>query len=40
MANGLLAKSALIAFPTAFVCALLYSRWSTKWSLVTLDRDH
>jgi len=33
IANGLLAKSALIAIPMAFVCALVYSLWSTKWSL-------
>jgi putative MFS transporter len=32
--SRLLALSALIAFPTVFLCALLYSRWSTKWSLV------
>ena len=34
VSSKLLAKSALIAFPTVFVCAFLYSRWSTKWSLV------
>lgn len=34
VASGLLAQSALIAFPTIFVCALAYSLWSTKWSLV------
>lgn len=34
--SKLLAESALIAFPTVFVAALLYSRWSTKWSLVTM----
>lgn len=34
VANGLLAKSALIAIPMAFACALIYSLWSTKWSLV------
>jgi len=34
VSSQLLAKSALIAFPTVFVCAFLYSRWSTKWSLV------
>ncbi|RYD53722.1 MAG: MFS transporter [Sphingomonadales bacterium] len=34
VANGLLAKSALIAIPMAFTCALIYSLWSTKWSLV------
>jgi putative MFS transporter len=32
--SRLLAQSALIAFPTVFVCAALYSRWSAKWSLV------
>jgi putative MFS transporter len=36
LSSGLLAKSALIAFPTVFLCALIYSRWSTKWSLVTM----
>ena len=35
-ASALLAASALIAFPTIFIAALLYSRWSTKWSLVTM----
>ncbi|MBO9574804.1 MAG: MFS transporter [Sphingobium sp.] len=34
VANGLLAKSALIAIPMTFVCAAVYSLWSTKWSLV------
>ena len=29
-----LAESALIAFPTVFVVAYLYSRWSTKWSVI------
>ena len=33
VASGLLAMSALIAFPTIFLCALTYSLWSTKWSL-------
>ena len=33
--SKLLAESALIAFPTVFICTLMYSRWSTKWSLVT-----
>jgi MFS transporter, putative metabolite:H+ symporter len=33
-ANGLLAQSALIAIPMAFVCALAYSLWSTKYSLM------
>lgn len=36
VSSALLAKSALIAFPTVFLCALIYSRWSTKWSLVTM----
>ena len=27
-------ESALIAFPTVFIVAYLYSRWSTKWSVV------
>jgi putative MFS transporter len=33
VSSKLLAESALIAFPTVFVVAFLYSRWSTKWSL-------
>jgi putative MFS transporter len=33
VSSKLLAESALIAFPTVFVTAFLYSRWSTKWSL-------
>jgi putative MFS transporter len=32
----LLVQSALIAFPTVFLCAWMYSRWSSKWSLVTM----
>ncbi|HEY2177375.1 MAG TPA: MFS transporter [Caulobacteraceae bacterium] len=32
--SRLLAASALIAFPTIFACTALYSRWSTKGSLV------
>ncbi|RIA43637.1 putative MFS transporter [Hephaestia caeni] len=32
--SRLLAESALISFPTVFLAALIYSRWSTKWSLV------
>ena len=36
VSSKLLAASALIAFPTVFVCAFIYSRWSTKWSLVTV----
>ncbi len=34
LTSRLLAESALIAFPTIFVAAYLYSRWSTKWSVV------
>jgi putative MFS transporter len=34
VANGLLANAALIAIPMAFLCALAYSLWSAKWSLV------
>ncbi len=33
LSSKLLAESALIAFPTVFLCAYLYSRWSTKWAL-------
>lgn len=36
VSSRLLAESALIAFPTVFVAALLYSRWSTKWALTTM----
>ncbi|MBU3076267.1 MFS transporter [Sphingomonas quercus] len=36
VSSRLLAESALIAFPTVFLAALLYSRWSTKWSLVAM----
>jgi putative MFS transporter len=36
VSSKLLAQSALIAFPTVFVVALLYSRWSTKWSLASM----
>ncbi|TGX52667.1 MFS transporter [Sphingomonas gei] len=36
VSSKLLAASALIAFPTVFLCAFIYSRWSTKWSLVTV----
>src|SRR3546814_12975352 len=32
--SRLLAESALISLPTVFLAALIYSRWSTKWSLV------
>jgi putative MFS transporter len=33
LSSKLLAESALIAFPTVFLCTYLYSRWSTKWAL-------
>ena len=33
VSSKLLAESALIAFPTVFVVAYLYSSWSTKWLL-------
>ena len=36
VSSQLLAASALIAFPTIFLAAFLYSRWSTKWALVTM----
>ena len=36
VSSRLLAESALIAFPTVFLCALLYSRWSTRKSLALL----
>ena len=36
VASKLLAESAVIAFPTVFLCALIYTRWSTKWALVTM----
>jgi putative MFS transporter len=34
IANGIIAKSALIALPTVAIAAFLYSRWSSKWTLV------
>lgn len=34
--NELLFYSSLVALPTTMVVALLYSRWSTKWTLVLL----
>ena len=34
LSSKLLAQSALIAFPTIFLAAWLYSVWSTKWSVV------
>jgi len=36
VSSKLLAASALIAFPTVFLAAFLYSRWSTKWALVAM----
>ena len=33
-ASQLIAKSALIAFPATFLASLIYSRWSTKGSLI------
>src|SRR5690606_23586447 len=33
-ASKLIAQSALLAFPTVFVVAFFYSRWSTKGSLL------
>lgn len=36
VASKLLAESALISFPTVFLATFLYSRWSTKWSLVAM----
>lgn len=35
-ASQLIAQSALIAFPTIFVAALFYSRWSTRYSLIAV----
>src|SRR5207245_6319639 len=34
VASKLLAESASIAFPTIFIVAYLYSRWSSKWAVV------
>jgi MFS transporter, putative metabolite:H+ symporter len=34
LSSKLLAESAFIAFPTVFIVAYVYSRWSTKWSIV------
>ena len=34
LANGIIASSALIALPTVGIAAFLYSRWSSKWTLV------
>jgi putative MFS transporter len=35
--NVLLFRSALVALPTMFVVALLYGRWSAKWTLCALS---
>lgn len=34
--SALIAESTVLAAPTIVVCTLLYSRWSTKWSLVLM----
>lgn len=34
VSSRLLAESALIAFPTVFLVAYFYSKWSAKWSVV------
>lgn len=34
LASGIIARSALLALPTIMVAAWLYSRWSSKWTLV------
>jgi putative MFS transporter len=34
LASGMIARSALIALPTVAIAAFLYSRWSSKWTLV------
>ncbi len=36
VSSRLLAESAVIAFPTIFIAALLYSQWSTKWALAAM----
>ncbi|MBA3962112.1 MAG: MFS transporter [Chthoniobacterales bacterium] len=36
VSSKLLAESALIAFPTVFLCTYFYSRWSTKWALASM----
>ena len=35
-ASALIARSTLLAAPTIVICAVLYSRWSTKWTLVLM----
>jgi putative MFS transporter len=34
LASGIIARSALLALPTIMLAAWLYSRWSSKWTLV------
>ncbi len=34
LASGIIASSALIALPTIMLAAALYSRWSSKWTLI------
>jgi putative MFS transporter len=34
LASGIIASSALVALPTIMLAALLYSRWSSKWTFV------
>lgn len=34
LASGIIASSALVALPTIAIAAWLYSRWSSKWTLV------
>ena len=36
LSSKLLAESALIAFPTVFLCTWIYSQWSTKWALTAM----
>jgi putative MFS transporter len=36
LSSKLLSQAALIALPTVFLATLMYSRWSTKWSLAVM----
>ena len=36
ISSRLLAGSALIAYPAVFLVALLYSKWSSQWSLIAM----
>ena len=36
LSSRLLAGSALSACPTVFLAALLYSKWSSKWSVIAM----